>query len=86
MKHIYKDSLKLNYYKDESKIYKYDNKDYYGVDYIRHTPDNYFEEMGVPISFIEHINFDQFEIIDKLNVPLINNEYTYKRLIIKRKQ
>lgn len=76
----------LNTKYDETENQKYDNYNAINVNSSKKIPKDYFEEMGVPISFIEHINFDQFEIIDMLNVPLINNEYTYKRLIIKRKQ
>ena len=41
--------------------------------------------MGVPLTFLDKFNPNQFEIIDKLNVPFINKKGIYKRLIIKRK-
>lgn len=42
--------------------------------------------MGVPITYLDKHNPEQFEIVDELNAPVINGERIYKRIIIRRKQ
>lgn len=40
---------------------------------------------GVPISFIDKYNQEQFEIVGKLNAPQINGQNKFKRLLITQK-
>ena len=63
---------------------KYDNYDAINVDKTRDIPEDYDGAMGVPISFIEKYNPNQFNIIDKLR-PVVNGVVKYQRIIIKNK-
>lgn len=42
---------------------KYENYDAINVDESKNIPKNYFEPMGVPITFLDKINPEQFEIL-----------------------
>lgn len=74
---------------------KYDNYNAINVDIVNDIPEDYFEEMGVPITFLTKYNPEQFEIkgimsttsINELNFgyPYINGKKIYARIIIKRK-
>lgn len=79
---------------------KYDNYDAINVDKVKDIPINYDGVMGVPITFIDKYNPDQFEIVgltlksfsgdyytgglDTEN-PVVNGVAKYRRLLIKRK-
>lgn len=63
---------------------KYDNYDAINVDKTRDIPEDYDGAMGVPISFIEKYNPNQFDIIDELR-PVVNEVLKYQRIIIKNK-
>ncbi|MFA5247940.1 MAG: adenine-specific methyltransferase EcoRI family protein [Candidatus Paceibacterota bacterium] len=74
---------------------EYDNYDAINVNKIKDIPIDYFGEFGVPITFIDKYNPDQFEIIgcmtttkiDEFNYgyPYINGKKVYARIVIKRK-
>ena len=55
--------LYKTYYGNESEYPKYDNYDAINVDKTKDIPMDYEKAMGVPITFIEKYNPDQFEII-----------------------
>lgn len=42
---------------------KYDNYDAIEVGQVTEIPDNYYEEMGVPVTFLDKYNPEQFELI-----------------------
>lgn len=63
---------------------KYDNYDAINVDKTCDIPYDYDGKIGVPISFIEKYNPNQFDIIDKLK-PIVNGVFKYNRIIIKNK-
>ena len=63
---------------------KYDNYDAINVDKTCDIPEDYDGAMGVPISFIEKYNPNQFDIIDDLR-PVVNGVAKYRRIIIKNK-
>ena len=63
---------------------KYDNYDAINVDKTCDIPCDYDGVMGVPISFMEKYNPNQFDIIDKLR-PVVNGVVKYQRIIIKNK-
>lgn len=74
---------------------KYDNYDAINIDKISDIPKNYAGKMGVPITFLDKYNPEQFEIVkfrkgddDKDLVYTINGErkYPYFRVIIKNKK
>lgn len=46
---------------------RYDNYNAINVNKTADIPEDYYEEMGVPITFLDKYNPDQFEIIDALN-------------------
>lgn len=74
---------------------KYDNYNAINVDKTKDIPCDYFGVIGVPITFIDKHNPDQFEIIgnsryhDEQGFPddinIINGKVIYMRLLIKRK-
>ena len=78
---------------------KYDNYDAINVDKVKDIPKDYYGVMGVPVSFMDKYNPNQFEIVGwtikgMCNVafkdlgtsnPMICGKSKYKRLFIKRK-
>lgn len=81
------------YIKDGATYQKYDNYDAIEVPTVNDIPMDYDGVMGVPITFLDHYNPDQFEIIsdsryhdgkdtaDDINV--INGKTLYRRLLIR---
>ena len=71
---------------------KYDNYDAINVDKTSDIPSDYFEEMGVPVTFIDKYNPEQFEIIGTSTIsmskgaPYINGKRIYARILIRRKR
>lgn len=71
----------------------YDNYDAINVDKVTDIPADYDGYMGVPITFIDKYNPEQFEIIGQTGIdialekgrPYINGKRMYTRLIIKRR-
>lgn len=73
---------------EESELYKryspeeyprYDNYNAINVDKTADIPEDYYEEMGVPITFLDKYNPDQFEIIDGIGrYSILDNENTKK--------
>ena len=76
---------------------KYDNYDAIEVSKTAHIPVDYCKEMGVPISFLDKYNPDQFEIVG-MDRPLlteltgkqsrfrINGREIYARIVIRNKE
>ena len=74
---------------------KYDNYDAINVDKTKDIPCDYFGVMGVPITFIDKHNPEQFEIISDSryhdgqdfsdDINIINGKTLYRRLLIKKK-
>lgn len=58
-----KESVHPKYYGNEDHYPKYDNYNAINVDKILDIPEDYFECMGVPITFLDKYNPDEFEII-----------------------
>ncbi len=81
---------------EESEYPKYDNYDAINVDKVKHIPKDYFGVIGVPISFMDKFNPNQFEIIgimattkitdNNFGYPYINGKKKYARILIKRKR
>ena len=58
---------------------KYDNYDAINVDKTSDIPLDYEDKMGVPITFLDKYNPEQFEIIDGIGrYSILNNEETKK--------
>lgn len=91
------DNIKFSKHKEvKGKEYqKYDNYDAINIPFTDSIPCDYFETMGVPISFLEKYSPEQFEIIgemvsttiDKFNFgyPYINGKKVYARILIKKR-
>lgn len=82
---------KLILYKkyNPEKYLKYDNYDAINVDTYLDIPDEYYGCIGVPITFLDKYNPEQFKIIkfrkgDDEKDLSINGKYTYFRIIIQR--
>ena len=63
---------------------KYDNCNAINVNKVEDIPNDYYETIGVPITFIDKWNPKQFKIVGKLMTPIIEGKHIYKRLLIKR--
>lgn len=51
-------------YREDPSFYpKYDNYDAINVDKVKYIPEDYDGIMGVPITFLDNYNPDQFEIL-----------------------
>ena len=87
---------------NESEYPKYDNYDAINVDKTLNIPFDFRGYMGVPITFLDKYNPDQFEIIDGIGrysmldgptektkgtyLTMINGKPKYARIIIKNKK
>ena len=89
--------LYRRYYEDPSKYPEYDNYDAIEVSNVSEIPEDYDGVMGVPITFLDKYNPDQFEIIglDRYAVPkefliggrvAVNGKPKYARILIRRKK
>ena len=79
---------------------KYDNYNAINIDKVKDIPMDYTEAMGVPITFLDKYNPEQFEILGKTNskehagnylkgnyaTAMINGKNLYHRIIIKNKK
>ncbi len=78
--------------------HKYDNYDAIEVPKLSEIPENYDGKMGVPITFLDKYNPDQFEIIGHVgsvgadgvysfaNAIYLNSKKLFKRILIKNKK
>jgi len=76
---------------NEKDFPKYDNYDAINVDKTKEIPKNYKGVMGVPITFLDKYNPDQFEIVkfrkgDDDKDLSINGKYPYFRILIQKKK
>jgi hypothetical protein len=63
----------------------YDNYNAINVDKIKDIPSDYFESIGVPLTFFNTYNPSQFEVLDKNDGLYINGSKKYVRVFIRRK-
>ena len=85
------EELKLYKRYSPEKYPKYDNYDAINVDRVAHIPEDYDGAMGVPITFLDKYNPEQFEIIkfrkgnddDDLRV---GDKYPYFRIVIRNRR
>lgn len=73
---------------------KFDNTDIINIDKTKDIPDGYIGLMGVPITFLDKWNYEQFDVIGvgvscaggvDVFAPIVEGEYKYRRILIKRK-
>ena len=78
----------------EGEYKKFDQFDAINIDKTKDIPDNYYGLMGVPVTFLDKWNYDQFDVIGvgvsgtggvDVFKPIIEGDYKYRRLLIKRK-
>jgi len=101
VKKRHEDMIPYKKYKgNESSYQKYDHYDAINVDRIKDIPVDYKGAMGVPITFLDKHNPEQFDIIDGLNrysilsgptektrgkyLAQVNSKPTYVRIVIKK--
>ena len=80
---------------DPARYPKFDNYDAINVDKTVDIPKDYYGVMGVPITFIDKYNPEQFEIVGELHhgsdnefdytKPIIDGKKKYTRILIRRK-
>jgi hypothetical protein len=87
--------LYKTYYGNECDYPKYDNYDVINVDKVAEIPMDYEGVMGVPITFIDKYNPEQFEILGIANsarfidyecYTIINGRKIYNRVIVRNKR
>ena len=70
----------------------YNNYDAININKTADIPDDYDGVMGVPITFLDKYNPDEFEIIGTSTIdmtkgaPYINGKRIYERILIRKKQ
>ena len=91
------DNLKFSKHKEikENGYQKYDNYDAIEVPFTDAIPDDYEGVMGVPITFLDKYNPEQFEIIGQMantkitehnfGYPFVNGKKIYARILIRKK-
>lgn len=72
------------------KYVKYDNSDAINVDRVNDIPMDYYGVMGVPITYLDRHNPDQFDIVgfrkgDDGKDLTVNGKFKYSRILIKKK-
>lgn len=92
------DNLKFSKHKEirQNGYLKYDNYDAIEVPYYDAIPSDFSGQMGVPITFLDKFNPDQFDIVGIMSTtkvtefnfgyPFINGEKIYARIIIKHRR
>ena len=75
---------------DEKYYKKFDNNDIIFIERTKDIPYDYPGVMGVPITFLDKWNPDQFEIVDKRDniggsFDTVEGQDTYNRILIRRK-
>ena len=87
---------------NDNEYSKYDNYEAVNVDKLKDIPDNFNGVMGVPITFLDKYNPEQFELLGIMNTgeentgiryegtphgrPIINGVEKYLRILIKNKK
>ena len=61
----------------------YDNYDAIEVSRVKDIPEDYDGVMGVPITFLDKWNPEQFELVDHM-IPILHGITKYKRVLIRR--
>lgn len=91
------EKLVLTEHYDPAKYPKFDNYDAINVDKVNDIPKDYWGVMGVPITFLDKYNPEQFEIVGKMSTtgidpskfefgyPYVNGKKKYARILIRKK-
>ena len=88
------EELKLKKKYKDSDYKKFDNYDAIYIKKSEDIPVDYTGLMGVPVTFLEKWNYEQFEVIgfgmngsggDDMFAPIVEGDYKFRRILIKRK-
>ena len=96
-KKLFDDFIFTKKYKGNEKNYpKYDNYDAIEVGFTKLIPEDYYGVMGVPISFLDKYNPEQFEIVGQMvtttlteynfGFPIVDGKGKYARILIKHRR
>lgn len=86
--------IQLNKIYNPEEYPKYNNYNIINIDRVTNIPIDYYDVMGVPITFIDKYNPDQFEILGIANsvrwigyecFTIIEDRKVYNRILIRRK-
>ena len=78
----------------EGEYKKFDNFDAINIDKTKDIPVDYDGLMGVPVTFLDKWNYEQFDVIGvgvsgtggvDVFKPIIDGDYKYRRILIKKK-
>ena len=78
--------LKLDKKYNPAEYPKYDDVDAIAVSKVKDIPYDYHGAMGVPITFLDKHNPEQFRILGFCNGPILKGKQIFKRIIIKKNQ
>ena len=79
----------------EGEYKKFDNFDAINIDKTKDIPVDYTGLMGVPVTFLDKWNYDQFDVIGvgvsgtggvDVFAPIVEGDYKYRRILIRRKK
>ena len=63
----------------------FDNYPALNVDKTINIPIDYYQTMGVPVSYLDYHSPGLFEILGYVDRPFLSGKVIYKRILIKRK-
>ena len=95
MRDDYPPKLVLSRKYDEREYKKFDNTDIINIDKTKDIPVDYTGLMGVPVTFLDKWNYDQFDVIGvgvsgtggvDVFKPVIEGDYKYRRILIRRRK
>lgn len=72
------------YYGNETDYPKLDNYDAINCDKTKYIPFDYFYNIAVPLSAIEKLDRNIWELVEIKQCPIVNTKNIYKRIIVKR--
>ena len=91
--------LSKSYYTNPDYYPKYDNYEAINIDKVKNIPCDYNDMMGVPVTFLEYYNLEQFKILGQTGIiepdgicikykggrPYINDKRMYSRIFIQKR-
>lgn len=70
----HEDIILFKRYREDPSFYpKYDNYDAINVDKVKYIPEDYDGVMGVPITFLDNYNPEQFEVLGMTKTPICHD-------------
>ena len=75
--------LSKTYNSDDYPVYDF-YKNAINCNKVKDIPSDYYEEMGVPINYIDKHNSEMFDIVGILRCPILAEKKIYDRILLKR--